>query len=44
MTPLPTEAPDFGDGHALNPGLRQGILDIFEFVVPENRFNLFHDR
>jgi len=39
---LPAETAHFGDRHSLNAGRGERVLDFFQLVMADNRFNLFH--
>src|SRR5438034_2770021 len=43
MPPLPAKALDLRDGHALDPLLREGFLDLVELKRLDDRFDLFHN-
>ena len=42
MSLLPAEAPDFGDGHALDADFMKGLFDIVYFERLDDGFNFFH--
>jgi len=41
MSLLAAKATHFGHSHAVNSVLRQGVLDVFQLEVANNRFNFF---
>ena len=39
---LAAEAADLGDRHALDALVGQGVLDVLDLEMPDDRFDLFH--
>jgi hypothetical protein len=40
---LAAEAADFGNRHAMDAALGEGVFYVFELEMANDRFNFFHD-